>query len=267
MPTRLRQIALVTSDLEPTLKKLTTAFNAPIVERDPGVNKFGLHNGIIQLGDCFLEVVAPLPSIDPLKTPGGRYISKYGDGGYMLLMQVDQLNQVENKLKHLQIIYTEGRDQVGHTKINRKHTPGHPIHVTKGSDISITGSHYHPRDMGCIIEATESTPPSEWFWAGSSTHWTSFTKEGCFAKVVIACNEPSKVCNTWHYGLSLIRRDMTKNSLWTEDGSEISFREPLYSSENGPVEIDLWSRTKSLIHVKTTICGVVFGFKQLPSKI
>ena len=110
MPTRLRQIALVSTTLEATLTTFTSAFNAPVVERDPGVGAFGLHNGLIQLGDCFLEVVAPLPNLDPLTTTAGRYLSKYGDGGYMVLMQVDNLNQTEANLSHSQTIHAGGRD-------------------------------------------------------------------------------------------------------------------------------------------------------------
>ena len=305
MPTRLRQIALVSPTLEATLTTFTSTFNAPVVERDPGVGAFGLHNGLIQLGDCFLEVVAPLPNLDPLTTAAGRYISKFGAGGYMVLMQVDNLNQTEANLSHLPTIHAGGRDYCATTNSShiRPHLPGTailPVHANNGSGvdgisttgthgsgvdgisitgthgsgvdgISITGTHYHPRDMGCIIEATENTPRHQWLWAGHEWYQHSpkgsSTQCGGFARVVIACKDPAQTCHTWHTGLALIKKEAGSTALWTEDGCEIAFRKPLHALENGPVEIDLWSRSKALIGVRTTLCGVVFGFVALSAKL
>ena len=66
--TRLRQIALVAEDLDPTVALLCEALGAEVVERDDGVASFGLHNALIQIGDTFLEVVSsflllPLPDL------------------------------------------------------------------------------------------------------------------------------------------------------------------------------------------------------------
>ena len=58
--TRLRQIALVAQDLDPTVALLCEALGAEVVERDDGVASFGLHNALIQIGDTFLEVVSLL---------------------------------------------------------------------------------------------------------------------------------------------------------------------------------------------------------------
>jgi hypothetical protein len=273
MPTRLRQIALVSPTLEATLTTFTSTFNAPVVERDPGVGAFGLHNGLIQLGDCFLEVVAPLPNLDPLTTAAGRYISKFGAGGYMVLMQVDNLNQTEANLSHLPTIHAGGRDYCATTNSShiRPHLPGTAILPVHANGISITGTHYHPRDMGCIIEATENTPRHQWLWAGHEWYQHSpkgsSTQCGGFARVVIACKDPAQTCHTWHTGLALIKKEAGSTALWTEDGCEIAFRKPLHALENGPVEIDLWSRSKALIGVRTTLCGVVFGFVALSAKL
>ena len=260
MPTRIRQIALVTtnSNLEATLQTLTRALDAPVVERDPGVAAFGLHNGILQLGDCFLEVVAPLPTINPVTTSGGRYTSKYGEGGYMVLVQVDNLTTVESSMSHLTSIHSGGRD--GTTNQDRPHVPGQPLPTRPG----ITGTHYHPRDMGCIVEATSMLPAHEWLWAGKK--WLDApsgdsTKVGGFARLVIACQAPRKVCNTWRTGLLLSQKDPTATTLWTSDGTEITFRTPLHALENGIVEIDLWCRQKALKDCRTSICNVVFGFQ------
>ena len=271
MPTRLRQVALIAATLEDVVTTLTTTLDAPVVERDPGVGEFGLHNALIQLGDTFLEVVAPLPHIDPLSTAGGRYVSKYGNGGYMLLMQVDDLHAVETKLKDYKTIHSGGKSRALR---GRSHTPLSPIPLT-----GITGTHYHPRDMGCLIEATESSPTKEWLWAGNEWHvkdpmGSSSTKSGSIARVEIACADPDTVSKRWEHSLSLIRRDGTNTmhsmkqnksklhhslwTLWTVDGTQIDFRKPLHSGENGPVAIDLWSRSATVDNTSTIICGVIF---------
>ena len=64
---------MVSSDLEASLSVLSEALNAPVVYRDPAVGFFGLENGLIQVGDCFLEVVSSLPEADPTATAAGRY--------------------------------------------------------------------------------------------------------------------------------------------------------------------------------------------------
>ena len=56
---RLRQIALMTDDLEKTTSQLTDLLEAEVCFRDPGVALFGLRNVLIPLGSDFLEVLAP----------------------------------------------------------------------------------------------------------------------------------------------------------------------------------------------------------------
>ena len=57
---------------------------------DPGVGKYGVRNAVFPIGDTFLEVVSP-------KQPGTtaeRLLQKRGgDGGYMVILQVDDLRK------------------------------------------------------------------------------------------------------------------------------------------------------------------------------
>ena len=48
---RLRQIALAARELEPVLDELHAVFGIEVGYRDPGVKMFGLHNGVIPVGD------------------------------------------------------------------------------------------------------------------------------------------------------------------------------------------------------------------------
>ena len=88
MRLRLRQIALVAEKLEPVVDDLRSVLGVEVCYRDPGVERFGLENALFPIGNQFLEVVAPTQP----NTAGGRYLERRGgDGGYMVITQVDDL--------------------------------------------------------------------------------------------------------------------------------------------------------------------------------
>src|SRR5215213_6431178 len=107
---RLRQVALAAHELDPVVDRLCDTFGLSVCYRDPGVATFGLHNALMTIGDQFLEVVAPDPSIGPPeKTTVHRLLTKRGGDtgtvtgtdtvtGYMPIFEVDDLDARE---KHL----------------------------------------------------------------------------------------------------------------------------------------------------------------------
>ncbi|CAI6331835.1 unnamed protein product [Periconia digitata] len=82
-PTRLRQIALVTDDLEKARRQLTYVIGTEIIYEDPEVAQWGLKNILVPLGGDIIEVVSPFKS----DTTAGRLLQKRGEGGYMIIMQ------------------------------------------------------------------------------------------------------------------------------------------------------------------------------------
>ena len=85
---RMRQICLVARSLAPVVDELRGTLGLEVCHRDPGVGKYGLENALFPLGDGFLEVVAPVRE----GTTAGRYLDRRGgDGGYMVITQVDDL--------------------------------------------------------------------------------------------------------------------------------------------------------------------------------
>src|SRR5262245_64548692 len=86
---RLRQVALVARELDPVVDDLCARFGLSVSFRDPGVATFGLHNALMTIGDQFLEVVAPTED----GTTAGRLLDRRaGDGGYMAIFEVDDLD-------------------------------------------------------------------------------------------------------------------------------------------------------------------------------
>ncbi len=79
---RLRQICLLARDLEWTSSVLSTAFDAPVVFRDPRMAAGGsLTNTHIRLGDSFLETVSPSALAWERSTTQTRLLERHGDCG------------------------------------------------------------------------------------------------------------------------------------------------------------------------------------------
>jgi hypothetical protein len=122
---RLRQIALIANEPEPVVDHLCAVLGLEVCFRDPGVAKFGLHNALLPIGTSFLEVLAPVRE----GTTAGRLLQRRGgDGGYMVIVQTDDLEA--------------GRKRVAELGIR-------VVWEAKLSDAATI--HLHPRDVGAAI--------------------------------------------------------------------------------------------------------------------
>ena len=124
---RLRQVALVASDLDTVVVELCGALGLDVCYVDPGVGEFGLHNALMLIGDQFLEVVSPTRD----GTTAGRLLDRRardngnGDGGYMAIYEVDDLDA---RVEHVQAA---------------------GVRVVWSIDLpTIRARHLHPRDVG-----------------------------------------------------------------------------------------------------------------------
>jgi len=138
---RLRQIALVAHNLDQAIADITAALDVDVIYRDPGVGFFGLHNALFCIGDQFLEVVSPIQE----GTTAGRLLEKLGgDGGYMALYEVDDLDARIDHVKSLGIRT-----------------------VWEGTGDAIRGRHLHPRDTGgTLVSLDQPDVAGEWAWGG-----------------------------------------------------------------------------------------------------
>jgi len=138
---RLRQVALVARDIEPVVADFCAVLGIEVGFRDPAVRQFGLHNAVMPIGDTFLEVVSPVEA----NTTAGRFLDRRGgDGGYMVIVQCDDLDADRRRLAELGVRIVWSVDLPG-----------------------IRGTHLHPRDVGgAILSLDAADPPSSWQWAG-----------------------------------------------------------------------------------------------------
>ncbi len=138
---RLRQVALVASDLEGSVSSLCEAMSVEKCFRDPGVGQFGLDNALMAIGDTFLEVVSPIRE----GTTAGRYLERRaGDGGYMAIFQLADLAAARQRVKDagLRVVWTHDSP-------------------------AMSGTHLHPADVpGAIVSLDHAEPETDWLWAG-----------------------------------------------------------------------------------------------------
>jgi hypothetical protein len=170
---RIRQLALVASDLEPAVDALCDVLGLEVCYRDPGVGVFGLHNALMVLGDQFLEVVSPLEE----GTSAGRLLERRrGDGGYMVILQTRDLEAHRRRLARL------GVRIVWETKLD-----------------DIATIHLHPRDVGAaIVSLDEARPPGSWRWAGPD--WARIAPGGGvngIAGAALQSDDPAGLAARW----------------------------------------------------------------------
>jgi hypothetical protein len=141
MSLRLRQIALVAKDLDAARAEISALFGLDYAYDDPGVGKYGLHNAVFPVGMTFLEVVSPKTE----GTTAGRLLDKRGgDGGYMVILQTDQLAEARERVREAGARIVDQFD---------------------GDGVAFT--HLHPRDVGAAIVSIDWMEPAErWDWGG-----------------------------------------------------------------------------------------------------
>ena len=170
---RLRQVALVAHDLADVVSELCDTLGLTVCFNDPGVGEFGLHNALMVIGDQFLEVVSPTKP----DTAGGRLLEKRnGDGGYMAIYEVDDL---DDRLEHL---------------------AAHDTRIIWAGDFpTIRGRHLHPCDVGGVIASLDQPiPQGSWTWAGPT--WQpnqDGTVVAAIAGVTVGAVDPDAMSARW----------------------------------------------------------------------
>jgi Glyoxalase-like domain len=203
---------LVAAELEPVASSLRSALGLGEPFRDPGVGEFGLTNAVFALGDCFLEVIAPMQP----DTAAGRYLARHGgDGGYMVLFDLEDLEGARDRAEAL-----------GVRVVWRLDLP------------DISGTHLHPADMrGAIVSLDRSDPYGTWRWGGPQ--WTGRMGEGApgrLASVTIAVDDPAAVAARWAEVLG-VSVSGDRQPLLVLDGGEVAFEAAADERGEGLVEI------------------------------
>ena len=169
----LRQLVMVSSLRDPIVESLCNLFDIQVSFNDPGVGHFGLENAVLPVGTDFLEVVSPVEE----NTTAGRYLDRRGgDGGYMVIIQVDDFSEVQKTVKENNVTVVW----------ESEHPEARAIHL-------------HPREMGgAILSLDWMNPKESWKWAGPN--WSEFVNTSIikrFVGVEIQSDDPEAMKNKW----------------------------------------------------------------------
>lgn len=193
---RIRQIALVATDLDRALSDLRAVLGLGEPFADPGVGVFGLRNGVLPIGEHLLEVVSPAQ----VGTAAGRYLARrHGDGGYMVIFQTRDLAARRQRFD------ARGVREVWSVALE-----------------DIETAHLHPRDTGgAIVSIDEARPWESWRWAGPSWRENIRTSHvDAIVGVEIQSENPAALAQRWSEIFELPLRD---GRLVTQEGDTLTF--------------------------------------------
>jgi catechol 2,3-dioxygenase-like lactoylglutathione lyase family enzyme len=170
---RLRQIALVANDLSAARAEITAVLGVAYAYDDPGVGKYGLKNAVFPVGTTFLEVVSP-------NTPGttaARLLEKRGGaGGYMVILQVDNLVEARARVRDVGARVVDQTDKDG-----------------------AAFTHIHPKDIGgAILSLDHMNPKERWEWGGP--HWIDHVRTDVSVAIVgaeLQGEDPRGMATRW----------------------------------------------------------------------
>jgi hypothetical protein len=171
---RIRQVTLVAHDLDAVVHALRAELPLGEPFLDPEVAQFGVCNAVMPLGDTFVEVISPVEE----GTAAGRHLKRLGgDGGYMVMFQVDDIAAARERIDRLGVRVVYELDREGDTDI-----------------------HLHPADVpGAVVGVDRMEQPASWRWAGPE--WIAKAPAeigpGRVTGATLTAHEPAKLASTW----------------------------------------------------------------------
>lgn len=235
---RLRQVVWVTSDLDAAEGTVSGLLGLKIAYRDPELAEFGLTNVVMPCGDQFVEIVSPTEE----GTTAGRLLKKrFGDGGYMILLQTDELDWVRARADELdmRIVYEAERDD--------------------GNLPAIVGLHIHPTDVGgTLLSIDACEDPAEWPWAGPDWHEAVDTSVvDAVVGIELQAIDPDDVAQRWS---ALLDRPV-EDGLLKLDDADLRFVRANDGRGDGLRAVDFRARDRSRVGEQLIIHGVVVNLR------
>ncbi len=232
---RLRQVVLITPDLDAALAQARELFGFTAGVRDEsGMADLGFVHEVYSFGDTFLEIVAPM---DP-ESPQGRLAAR-GGGGYMAVVQVDDLAEVVRRA-----------DELGFAPVLHEEYEGQLI------------SQWHPKHLGTLAEFDEITPSDSWHFAPEIFANATTDVARDIAGVTLAVDDPAAMATTWATVADVDRPTDTTVRLGAETVNFVA-------SDGGPrglTEVDVIAADPQRVGTETMLCGVRFRFVAAPGQ-
>lgn len=235
---RLRQVVWVASDLDAAEGTVSGLLGLKIAYRDPGVAEFGLSNVVMPCGDQFVEIVSPTED----GTTAGRLLKKrFGDGGYMIMLQTDDLGWVRARADELDMRIVHEADR------------------QPDDGPSILGLHIHPSDVGgTLLSIDTCEDPAEWPWAGPD--WRDGVDSSVVDAIVgveLQAMDPDDVAQRWS---ALLDRPV-EDGLLKLDDADLRFVRANDGRGDGLRALDFRARDRSRAGEQLIIHGVIVNLR------
>ena len=247
---KLKQVALVASELAPVREQIFDILGLVADYEDPGVGAFGLCNSVVAIGDSFLEVVCPKEE----GTAASRLLERRGgDGGYMVMALVDSINGVSKRIESLKVrkVWEVDREEV-------------------------SAFHVHPRDIGAaIVSFDEMRPSNEWLWAGPGWRDRKSSNVGGITAVDVQSDDPKAIATKWAAAFGATLESTGNVLLMPLDDGHIRFVEASDGRGDGvgAVEFSVTDRSAIISAAENhklswsgnevMVCGTRFRFRDL----
>lgn len=228
---RLRQIAVVASDLRKAALDIQTVLGVETCYTDPGVKIFGLKNMLWPVGTQFLEVVTPIED----GTAGGRYIDRRGgDSGYMVITQVDDVERRRARAAELGVRVAFDLDHPGDHR-------GVQLHPAD------TGGSFFEMDQMLMDGGDAVDGP--WYPAGK--HWEPYVRTDItdgISAAELQSPEPDRLAARWSEIAEIdLTADETGNPTMALDNATLRFVEATDGRGEGLGGIDVIATDRDAI--------------------
>jgi len=230
---RLRQIALVAKDLDAVHADIGAVLGLDWAYDDFGVGKYGLRNAVFPIGNTFLEVVSPKTD----GTTAGRLLEKRGgDGGYMVILQADDLAAARAAI----------------------HAAGVRV-VDQWDGDGAAFTHLHPKDVGgAILSVDHMDPKDRWEWGGPD--WSRHVRTDVSTAVVgaeLQADDPAAMAARWAAVLDRPAVPAGKGWKIALDEGEIRFVRASDSRGDGLGAFDVAVRDPAAVRTAAAVRGLV----------
>jgi hypothetical protein len=230
---RLRQIALVAEDLKAARADIAGLLGLDYAYDDPGVGKYGLCNAVFPIGTTFLEVVSPKAA----GTTAGRLLEKRGGaGGYMVILQVDNLAEARARVHEVGARVVDQTDKNG-----------------------AAFTHIHPKDIGGAILSLDHMDPKErWEWGGP--HWADHVRTDVSVAISgaeLQAEDPQRMAMRWAAVLGRSAEPSNDGWLIDLDEGEIRFIHARDGRGEGLSGIDVAVRNPDDVHRRAEVRGLL----------
>ncbi|MGJ9422601.1 VOC family protein [Aeromicrobium sp. CF3.5] len=226
----IRQVVLLVPDLEQALAETREAFGFTSGTRDPeSMAELGFEHEVCSFGDTFLELCAPLAA----DSGPGRLVDRKGALGYMLVVQVADLQAATDRAAALEIAPLFAQDFEG----NRI-------------------SQWHPKALGTLAELDQVEPQDSWHFAPRIFDASCTEVARDIVGADLAVPDPEAMARTWSQVLDVPLADPT--TLPLQDTIVRFVRSSVEST--GLVAVDVAAADPARVGDSVRLGGVDFRF-------